>query len=67
MFWTFDEYTDVEKADVVRQYAEIVMDAIRNPCKPRPEGEVVLGEMARQWASFFLILPPSHTSTTHPV
>ncbi|KAI0777943.1 isoprenoid synthase domain-containing protein [Irpex lacteus] len=30
---------------------EIVIDAIKNPSKPRPEGEIILGEIARQfWA-----------------
>ncbi|KAH9940657.1 terpenoid synthase [Amylocystis lapponica] len=51
LFFTFDEYTDVLSAPVVREYADIVMDALRNPLKPRPEGENVVGEVARQfWA-----------------
>ncbi|KAF7432704.1 hypothetical protein PC9H_004646 [Pleurotus ostreatus] len=36
------------------------MDAIRNPHKPRPAGEWVIGEMARQcWASAILIATPT--------
>ncbi|KZT64788.1 terpenoid synthase [Daedalea quercina L-15889] len=51
VFFVFDEYTDVEDADVVREMVDIVIDAIHNPEKPRPEGEVLLGELARQfWA-----------------
>ncbi|KAI0727260.1 isoprenoid synthase domain-containing protein [Fomitopsis betulina] len=35
----------------VREMADIIIDAIHNPDKPRPEGEVLLGELARQfWA-----------------
>lgn len=49
VFFVFDEYTDVEDADVVREMVDIVIDAIRNPEKPRPEGEVLLGELARQY------------------
>ena len=48
VFFVFDEYTDVEDADVVREMVDIVIDAIRHPEKPRPEGEVLLGELARQ-------------------
>ncbi|KAF7341630.1 Terpene cyclase [Mycena sanguinolenta] len=51
LFFTFDEYTDVLPAPEVRRYADIVMDALKNPTKPRPEGEHVVGEVARQfWA-----------------
>jgi hypothetical protein len=28
--------------------ARIIMDAMHNPCQPRPEGEWVGGEIARQ-------------------
>ncbi|KAJ6507080.1 terpenoid synthase [Mycena sanguinolenta] len=51
LFFTFDEYTDIIPAPEVRRYADIVMDALKNPDKPRPEGEHVVGEVARQfWA-----------------
>jgi hypothetical protein len=43
-----DEYTDVESAPVVREMMDIVIDALNNPHKPRPEGEMLLGEVARQ-------------------
>ncbi|PBK68860.1 terpenoid synthase [Armillaria solidipes] len=51
LFFVFDEYTDNETPDVVRQYADIVKDALREPFKPRPSNEVVLGVVAQQfWA-----------------
>ncbi|KAF8168816.1 terpenoid synthase [Mycena galopus ATCC 62051] len=51
LFFTFDEYTDVLPAPEVRRYADIVTDALKNPGKPRPQGEHVVGEVARQfWA-----------------
>jgi len=51
LFYVFDEYTDVEDEVVTKKMADMVMDGLRNPNKPRPQGECVLGEMARQfWA-----------------
>ena len=48
LLFAIDEYTDVEPEPVVREMLDIVLDAIKNPHKPRPEGEIVLGEIARQ-------------------
>ena len=48
--FVLDEYTDVDEASAVREMIDIVIDAIQNPEKPRPEGEVLLGEIARQYA-----------------
>ncbi|PBK67981.1 terpenoid synthase [Armillaria solidipes] len=51
LFFAFDEYTDIALPEIVHQYADIVMDAIRNPSKPRPSDEVVLGVIAQEfWA-----------------
>ncbi|KAK0443682.1 terpenoid synthase [Desarmillaria tabescens] len=51
LFFVFDEYTDNATPEVVRQYADIVMDAIRHPTKSRPSDEVVLGVVAQGfWA-----------------
>ncbi|KAF7368135.1 Terpene cyclase [Mycena sanguinolenta] len=51
LFFTFDECTDVLTAPEARRYADIVMDALKNTNKPRPEGEPIVGEVARQfWA-----------------
>ena len=48
LFFVVDEYTDVEPTPVVREMIDVVIDALNNPHKPRPEGEIVLGEIARQ-------------------
>ncbi len=48
VFFVVDEYTDVEPAHGVRDIIEIVIDALQNPDKPRPEGEIMLGEVTRQ-------------------
>ena len=48
LFYVFDEYTDVRDEHEVRQLADVVMDALRNPLKPRPKGETPIGELARQ-------------------
>ncbi|KAK0501968.1 terpenoid synthase [Armillaria luteobubalina] len=51
LLFTIDDYTDDAPVEVVRLYAEIVMDAVNNPIKPRPSDEVVLGVIAQQfWA-----------------
>ena len=49
VFFVVDEYTDVEPAPVVREMIGIVIDALHNPDKPRPEGEILLGEVTRQY------------------
>ena len=33
----------------MREQADIVIDALRNPTRPRPDGEFVGGEVARQY------------------
>ncbi|KIJ57533.1 hypothetical protein HYDPIDRAFT_171648, partial [Hydnomerulius pinastri MD-312] len=51
VYFIIDEYTDVENAPVTRQMVDIVIDAPHNPDKARPTGEVVIGEVVRQfWA-----------------
>ena len=47
--YVFDEFTDVEDEDTTRKMGEILMDGLRYPDKVRPEGENVLGEIARQY------------------
>ncbi|KAF4575314.1 terpene cyclase [Pleurotus pulmonarius] len=55
-----DEHTDPSTTDAARSQVDIMMDAIRNPHKPRPSGEWVIGEMARQfWASAIVIATPT--------
>ncbi|KAI9449082.1 isoprenoid synthase domain-containing protein [Lactarius psammicola] len=49
LFFIYDEFTDKVDGDGARVYAEMVMDAIRDPHKARPQGEPKLGEIARQF------------------
>ncbi|PCH36903.1 terpenoid synthase [Wolfiporia cocos MD-104 SS10] len=49
LFFVVDEYTDVESAPVVREMVDVVIDALNNPHTPRPQGEILLGEIARQF------------------
>ena len=48
MLYVIDEYTDLEPSAGVREISGIVLDALRNPYKPRSEGELAMGEMIRQ-------------------
>jgi len=48
LFFVIDEYTDIETAASCRKIVDIMIDALENPHKPRPEGEVLLGEITRQ-------------------
>ena len=52
VLFVLDEYTDVAPPHVVREMVDIVIDALYNPDKPRPEGEIVLGELTRQSVYF---------------
>lgn len=54
LFYVYDEFTDVESEESSRHIAAMVMDALRNPHKPRPAGEFRVAELARQYFS-----PPS--------
>lgn len=56
-FYAFDEYTDVEHGDGAREIANLTMDAILHPGKPRPAGENPLGELGRQYDIPPLFLP----------
>ncbi len=48
VFFVFDEYSDVEDEKTVQRFADIIMDALRDPRKPRPAGECLVGEITRQ-------------------
>jgi hypothetical protein len=49
LFFVIDEYTDVESVEVVREMVDVVIDALNHPHKARPRGEILLGEIARQY------------------
>ncbi|KAH7882005.1 terpenoid synthase [Phlebopus sp. FC_14] len=60
LFFAFDDFSDSGSGAAVRQQADIMMDALRNPDVPRPEGEVALGEMTRQfWSRTLRFTNPS--------
>ncbi|KAJ6561560.1 terpenoid synthase [Mycena vulgaris] len=48
-FFTLDEHTDTLDAAGAKILCDATMDAIENPDKPRPEGEAIIGEIARQF------------------
>ena len=48
VFFVFDEYSDVEDEKTVQELADIIMDALRNPTRPREAREWVGGELTRQ-------------------
>lgn len=48
LFYCFDEYTDIADAKGAEEIRNIVVDAMRNPHKPRPAGELLIGEMTRE-------------------
>lgn len=50
LFFVVDEYSDVADTAGVRIQADIIMDGLKNPHIPRPQGEWIGGEVARQYA-----------------
>ena len=55
LFFLFDEYTDKLDGDGARTCADMVIDALRNPHKERPQGESKLGEITRQYVCFLCV------------
>lgn len=49
LVFLIDEHTDKEAPEVVQTRVDAVLDAIRNPHLPRPTGEWIGGEIARQF------------------
>jgi hypothetical protein len=48
LYFLIDDQTDVESVPVVRELVDIMIDALNNPDKPRPEGEAILGRMIKE-------------------
>jgi hypothetical protein len=48
LYFFFDEHSDLANEDETRQQADAIMDALRNPHKPRPQGEWVGGRVTQQ-------------------
>ncbi|KAI0023873.1 terpenoid synthase [Xylariomycetidae sp. FL0641] len=60
LFFIFDEHSDRSDAHEVWDMVNIIRDAMRNPDQPRPAGEWVGGEVARQfWARAVSISTPT--------
>ncbi|KAF9038910.1 terpenoid synthase [Hymenopellis radicata] len=49
LFFVIDEHSDVADNDTARRQMDCVMDALRNPHTPRPEGEWIGGEVTRSF------------------
>ena len=49
LLFIYDEYTDKLDGEGAHTCADVVMDALRNPHMERPQGELKLGEIARQY------------------
>jgi hypothetical protein len=48
LFFVFDEKSDISDESETRYQAACIMDALRNPHKPRPQGEWIGGLIAQQ-------------------
>lgn len=48
LFFVIDEYTDVADNETAKAQADIIMDAIRNPHRPRPTDEWIGGKVAQE-------------------
>ncbi|KAI0784430.1 terpenoid synthase [Abortiporus biennis] len=60
LFFVIDEHSDVADNDTVRCQMDCVMDALRNPHKPRPDGEGIGGEVTRSfWMNAIRTIMPN--------
>ncbi|KAG2076465.1 terpenoid synthase [Suillus decipiens] len=51
IYFLFDDNADFASEAVMKEMVDIILDALHNPHKMRPEGEYILGEIVRQfWA-----------------
>ncbi|KAM6508217.1 Delta(6)-protoilludene synthase [Fusarium falciforme] len=60
LYFFFDEHSDLANEDETRQQADAIMDALRDPHKPRPQGEWVGGRVTQQfWLNAIKSTPES--------
>lgn len=45
LFFFFDDHMDALTVSQAKECADTVMDALKNPGKPRPEDEDIIGEI----------------------
>ncbi|KAF9444707.1 terpenoid synthase [Macrolepiota fuliginosa MF-IS2] len=66
LLFVVDEYTDIEGGAGAERICEIVKDAFHNPSKPRPEGEVCVGKIARDfWLRAKSLVTPGDPCLKH--
>lgn len=65
LFFIFDEHSDISEPSHVWNQVDILMDALRNPDTPRPIGEWVGGEIARQYVVLSPVCYPFQDYLTH--
>ncbi|KDR79140.1 hypothetical protein GALMADRAFT_137032 [Galerina marginata CBS 339.88] len=58
LFYVLEEYTDVANHDETSKICEIVMDALRDPRKARPDGEHVVGVISKDFSTRLSKYPP---------
>jgi len=56
-FFVIEEYTDGKPALVVRERIDIIIDALKDPHKPRPQDEHLLGQIAKEFVVYYTVLP----------
>ncbi|KAJ3491180.1 hypothetical protein NLI96_g902 [Meripilus lineatus] len=49
VFFIIEEFTDTQKGEEVQHVVDIVMDTLRNPHEPRPEGELLIGKIIQEF------------------
>lgn len=49
VFFIIEEFTDTQKGEEVQHVVDIVMDTLRNPHEPRPEGELLIGKIIQEY------------------
>nr|8H72_A Chain A, Delta(6)-protoilludene synthase K435DRAFT_659367 [Dendrothele bispora CBS 962.96]8H72_B Chain B, Delta(6)-protoilludene synthase K435DRAFT_659367 [Dendrothele bispora CBS 962.96] len=60
LFFVVDEHSDAMDKNSVHVWVEIIMDALRNPTKPRPDDEPIVGEISRTfWENAIKCLGPT--------
>jgi len=53
LYFIIDDQTDIESVSVVRGLIDIMIDALNNPDKPRPEGEDALGRIVKEFVMLY--------------
>ena len=56
LLFVIDDHTDAESVPRVRELVDIVIDVLHNPHKERPEGEMIIGQVAKGFVFKFLPL-----------